>query len=114
MKSVRSRAADISPSVRQIVKERDKHCIFCGKKGTDIAHFIPRSRGGKGVPENLVLACHECHMKQHSGEKGYLDAIRDYLSSCYDDWKMMTLTYHNPKWDEFPLKTSYEILQKGG
>jgi hypothetical protein len=65
---------------RQFIWQRDGHrCVWCGKwvplecddpfKKMDLAHYPrPRHVGGD-VPENAVCACHECHMKDHSGGK---------------------------------------------
>lgn len=60
--SKRTKATDISPQVRASVRNRDKWCIFCGKHGTDCCHLIPRSSGGLGIVQNLVLACRQCHV----------------------------------------------------
>ena len=65
MKSNRSKATDISQSVRNAVLKRDnRRCIFCSSlRGLTIAHIISRSQGGLGVEENLVTACLNCHNK---------------------------------------------------
>ena len=62
-KSKRTKAVDISKKVRKQVLERDLHrCIFCGRyEALTMAHIIPRSQGGLGIPENLVTACSKCH-----------------------------------------------------
>jgi 5-methylcytosine-specific restriction endonuclease McrA len=45
--------------VSVLVKARDKgRCRLCRKHGAlDVHHIEFRSRGGKDVPENLVLVC---------------------------------------------------------
>jgi 5-methylcytosine-specific restriction endonuclease McrA len=49
-----------------LVKARDKgKCRLCGKSGTDCHHIEFRSRGGKDVPENLILVCRTCHSDIH-------------------------------------------------
>lgn len=63
MRSKRTIATDINNGVRERVKERDRHrCIFCFRRNAlQIAHIIPRSKGGLGVEKNLVCACQSCH-----------------------------------------------------
>ena len=63
MKSNRTIATDISNDVRKRVRERDHdRCIFCRSTyNLQLAHIIPRSRGGRGVEKNLVTACAVCH-----------------------------------------------------
>lgn len=65
-RSKRTRACDISPAVREIVNRRDKGCIFCLAAyelpqgyipelfRMEIMHFVSRSTGGLGIPENLA------------------------------------------------------------
>ena len=42
-----------------------KQCAYCGlnlkPERQTIDHVIPRCRGGKDIPENRVVACHECN-----------------------------------------------------
>lgn len=87
----------ISQEVRDRVYERDSYedwpcCIFCGRpRGIEVHHFIERSRGGKGVEENLVCLCKKCHTKVHQGDTELQNFIREYLSSHYEDWNEETL-----------------------
>lgn len=59
----RTKAVDVSLKVRKQVLARDvNRCIFCkSPKALTMAHVIPRSQGGLGIPENLVTACSYCH-----------------------------------------------------
>ena len=102
MKSVSSRRAkamQISSTVKLIVTRRDGGlCVYCGRPGNPEAHFIPRSKGGLGVPQNILTLCRECHdlydfgpQKKRDGMREY---FRDYLSSMYDDWSEDKLIYH--------------------
>lgn len=45
------------------VYERDNgHCGKCGRNnGSQEHHVIPKSRGGKTKPNNLILLCMKCH-----------------------------------------------------
>lgn len=103
MKSRRSKITDIPPKVKKIVHERDNgRCVVCGLAGMPNAHFIPRSKGGKGIPENIVTLCLYCH---HNYDNGNLreeigNRIREYLKSKYgDSWNEEKLIYN--KWEDF-------------
>lgn len=48
--------------LRDFVCNRDRHfCQYCGAKGHQADHVIPRSRGGRDHPENLVCCCQSCN-----------------------------------------------------
>ncbi len=95
-KSKRTKATSITPEVRQAVRDRDKWCIFCGKRGTDTAHYIPRSRGGLGIVQNLVLACRGCHMllDQSTYRPEMLMFVENYLTGFYGKLDRKELIYH--------------------
>lgn len=66
------------------------------------AHFIPRSKGGLGIEENIVTLCtnlteNQCHYKFDFGtrqEKEEIEAkIEAYLKSKYPGWDREKLTY---------------------
>lgn len=60
---------NISPKVRKIVRERDECCIFCeSQQRLEVAHYIPKSRMGLAIPENLAMVCHDCHMILDQGK----------------------------------------------
>jgi 5-methylcytosine-specific restriction endonuclease McrA len=68
--SKRSKACDITPKVRKLVMERDKHtCTNCGRHNMlTIAHvYYSRAFGGRGIPENLCVLCMECHNSLDNG-----------------------------------------------
>ena len=97
MKSKRSNACDISPKVRREVLLRDDNCcVLCnmgylpsGDYRYEIAHLIPRSQGGLGVPENLVVLCKTHHDKFDNGIRRAISGalIRKYLRELYPGWK---------------------------
>lgn len=97
MKSKRSKACDISQSVKRIVFDRDNgRCIFCGSsQAMPNAHFISRSKGGLGIEQNVVTACLNCHHKldQTSKRKQMLEYTKNYLMSKYDNWTIESLVY---------------------
>jgi hypothetical protein len=64
----RNRAA-IPPAMRRTVLSRDRHrCRGVGCRNTrflEVHHIVPRGRGGKNRPENLVTLCSRCHGLWH-------------------------------------------------
>ena len=99
MKSRRSKATDISQKVKEEVYERDKGCcIICGSPGQPNSHYIRRSAGGLGIPENVVTMCFNCHNAYDNGYKReeIADKTRKYLMSIYDNWNEEDLIFN--KW----------------
>lgn len=105
MKSAQARAVDIPQRVKQKVWERDEgRCVVCGYNRNTMpnAHFIPRSKGGLGIEQNVVTLCtnftpNMCHYKYDFGTKEEREAIgakiEEYLGSVYDDWNKELLVY---------------------
>lgn len=105
MKSKRSKATDIPMSVKQKVWERDEHrCVVCGNYFNVMpnAHYIPRSKGGLGIEQNIVTLCTEltenkCHRKYDFGTKEERkiihDKIKKYLQIKYENWNEEDLIY---------------------
>lgn len=104
MKSKRARATDISQKTKQEVWERDGgRCIICGSPvAMPNAHYIPRSAGGLGVPENIVTLCtnfseNKCHYRFDFGSRAEREEIggkvEKYLKSKYPDWDPEKLVY---------------------
>lgn len=95
-----AKAVDIPQSVKCEVWERDDHrCVLCGSPyAMPNAHYIARSHGGLGIPENIVTLCLVCHDRyDNSTERTYLrQELRAYLKGIYPDWDEETLVYH--KW----------------
>ena len=99
MKAKRTKACEITPEVRRIVEERDGGCcIFCGRPGRGEAHFVNRSQGGLGVPENIVTVCRSCHAQMDNGQAMllYRSKAEEYLKSKYPGWDKNKLVYN--KW----------------
>lgn len=107
MKSRRAKATDITQKVKQQVWERDGgRCIICGsRQAMPNAHYIPRSQGGLGIPENVVTLCTMggCHHKFDFGSKEEVEEIRtqieEYLRSIYPDWDPEKLVYRKYDFD---------------
>ena len=109
MKSKRSKLTDISMAVKKKVFERDNGCcVICGNNYNVMpnAHYIPRSKGGLGIEENIVTLCTEltpnkCHRKYDFGtkeqQKKIHASIKNYLQSKYENWDEDKLVYK--KWN---------------
>ena len=97
MKSKQTKACDISKKVKDEVWDRDEHCcIICGNPNAmPNAHYIARSHGGLGIPQNIVTLCLDCHFDyDHTClRKLYKDIIQGYLKSKYDGWNEEELIY---------------------
>ena len=109
MKTKKAQATDIPMSVKQKVWERDnKCCIVCGNSmAMPNAHYIPRSKGGLGIEQNIVTLCtsltpNHCHERFDKGTTKEREQIRKiikkYLQSKYEDWNEEDLVYH--KWSD--------------
>lgn len=98
MKTKRSKACDITQTVKQRVWERDgERCIVCGSPyAMPNAHFIPRSKGGLGIEQNIVTLCQSCHFKYDNTASRpiYREYIKGYLQGKYGaEWNEEKLTY---------------------
>lgn len=82
--------AAVAPEVKAAVWERDRHgCVLCGSPfAAPDAAYIPRSRGGPGIPENTVTLCFCCRAAFAAGPEtaGIRARIRRYLKSRYPGW----------------------------
>ena len=106
MKGKRSKATDISLKVRNEVKVRDEGCIFCRMGYSiveptwiEIMHFIPRSQGGMGVPENLACGCAAHHRMLDASEhrKDMLQLFEWYLKDQYEEWSVEYVVYRKQR-----------------
>lgn len=106
-KTRRAKALDITQATKRRVWERDGgRCIICGgRTAMPNAHFIPRSKGGLGIEQNIVTLCTElsenqCHRRFDFGdaeERAAIGAlIEDYLREKYPGWNKKDLVYR--KW----------------
>ena len=103
-KSKKSRACDISAPVKKRVWERDKgKCVICGNHNAfPNAHYIPRSKGGLGIEENIVTMCIDCHYKYDFMEiyRAYIgEMIKEYLCNIYPYWNEEKLLYKRRQTD---------------
>lgn len=93
----RKKNTDIDNRSRNEVHERDRRrCVYCGRtnKPIELAHFISRAKGGKGIPQNLLSLCIDCHRK-FDGEyrQEMREFLESYLISAYPRWNEEEITY---------------------
>ena len=98
MKSKRSKACDISQAVKKRVWERDEQkCIICGSPyAMPNAHFISRANSGRGIEQNIVTLCIQCHYNYDQTPQRliYQNYIKNYLQGKYGaDWSEEKLIY---------------------
>lgn len=101
-KSKRSKATNIPLSVRKAVYERSGGvCETCNKWCDDMgfsnSHFIPRSKGGLGIEQNILHQCQECHYVMDFGtgqERSKMHTLaRNVLVSHYGEFEDEDLIY---------------------
>lgn len=104
MKRISSKQAQahaIPEDVKQKVWCRDAgRCVWCGRRGAYVlpeAHFIPRSKGGLGIVENVLTLCRPCHDLYDHGDRRQRekmhDHFREYLKQWHPDWDESKLIY---------------------
>ena len=98
LSSRRARALAISPGVKRLVNYRDGgRCVYCGRPGLPEAHYIPRSKGGLGIEQNVLTLCRPCHDRYDNGPAAIREGMREYfgeyLASQYPDWNEDNLIY---------------------
>ena len=103
--SKRALALDIPPEVKERVWWRDsRQCVYCGRYGAYVfpdAHYIPRSKGGLGIEENVLTLCRMCHDRYDNGDilerQTMKLRFKEYLSVWYPEIDYNTetqLKYH--------------------
>lgn len=98
MKTKRSKACDITQATKKKVWERDgERCIICGSPNAmPNAHFIPRSKGGLGIEQNIVTLCLNCHhaYDNTADRPIYREKIKSHLQGKYGaEWSEEQLLY---------------------
>lgn len=65
-----------------------------------VMHYIPRSRGGLGIPQNGAIGCQFHHNMLDNGNQGkrkeMLEIFKQYLQELYPEWNEDELVYR--KW----------------
>ena len=102
-----TKARDFDRKAKVAIMERDKIdgwpcCVHCGAAAPSDespvwsnAHFIARSQGGRGVPENGLTLCPACHRRydQTTERAGMREFFRAYLQDRYPLWSEESLIY---------------------
>lgn len=94
--NARTKACAISRKVKEVVYKRDRgQCVLCGKPGLPEAHYIPRSRGGLGIEQNIVTTCRPCHneLDQTTKRQELLGRVREHLDLWYPGFTDEQRTY---------------------
>jgi 5-methylcytosine-specific restriction endonuclease McrA len=57
-------------TVEELIARDGGACVWCGRepwqRDLTAEHLLPRSRGGRGFPENLAVACRDCNRRRRS------------------------------------------------
>ena len=92
-----TKATSISDKVKREVYHRDFcRCVLCGSiNAGPHCHFVRRSQGGLGIPENIWTGCQACHEAFDSeATNGPLhDQMREYFRKLYPDWDEGKMKY---------------------
>lgn len=93
---------------RKNLFKRDRYtCQYCGSQpGTEeltIDHLIPRSRGGKSVWENAVLACVACNAKKadRTPEQAGMKLRKVPIKPSWKTLVQVHPTERRQSWDQF-------------
>ena len=104
-----TKARDFNRKAKEAISARDSIegwpcCVFCGLAAPaplawSNAHFIARSQGGLGIPENGLTLCPRCHAMydQTDGREEMRGYFREYLEERYDDWSEDALIYRKER-----------------
>lgn len=104
-----TKAQDFDKHTKAAISKRDSIdgwpcCVYCGLAAPaplawSNAHFIARSQGGLGIPENGLTLCPVCHGRyDHTIEREYMrDYLRGYLKEHYENWSEDALTYRKER-----------------
>ena len=75
-------------ALKKYILERDKWCVFCGF--TDMltpAHIKRRSAGGHDAPNNMVVACQQCHDQYDQYKVELPSTVAEMLENEPDTWE---------------------------
>jgi hypothetical protein len=54
----------------ELIEREGTTCVWCGRelwrRDLTAEHVLPRRRKGKGVPENLAIACRRCNRRRRT------------------------------------------------
>lgn len=70
-------------TLREVLSRDGTWCVWCGRvmwpRDLTVEHLLPRARGGRGVPENLAVACRRCNRRR--GAKPAATYVRERLQA---------------------------------
>jgi 5-methylcytosine-specific restriction endonuclease McrA len=57
-------------TLENLITRDGETCIWCGRelwrKDLTAEHLLPKARSGRGVPENLAVACRRCNRRRRT------------------------------------------------
>jgi 5-methylcytosine-specific restriction endonuclease McrA len=103
----RTKALGITIRVKEEVADRDSFegypcCILCGtpappynRLAFSCCHYVSRGQGGKGIEENILTLCPDCHRRyDQTTDRAMLKPFFGrYLKEHYPDWDEENLYY---------------------
>lgn len=104
-----TKARDFDRKAKIAISERDSIdgwpcCVYCGAAAPaplawSNAHFIARSQGGRGTPENGLTLCPVCHSNydQTTARREMRSYFREYLMEQYEGWSEEALIYRKER-----------------
>jgi len=120
------------------LQKNSNRCVYCGRKGEEIEHIMPKSKGGTNSVQNLTLSCRKCniakgnlslkefgkrigrdlkHLEPRKTPKhaSIIQSARTYtLKELAKEFKVKTgegwETYANRKERKFPKKHYYDAM----
>lgn len=92
-----TKATSISSKTKAAVYARDfRRCVLCGSfNAGPHCHFVRRSQGGLGIPENIWTGCQTCHeaFDSESTDGPLHNQMREYFRKLYPDWNEGKMRY---------------------
>lgn len=96
-----------SDTVKEKVYERARgRCELCGSfYPVDFHHILLKKQLGKGIEQNCILLCRECHDKIHSKVRGVTrwemeEKANKYLSDFYPKEELTNEFRRYSKWSD--------------
>jgi 5-methylcytosine-specific restriction endonuclease McrA len=69
-------------TLENLISRDGEACVWCGRElwrhDLTAEHLLPRARSGRGVPENLAVACRRCNKRRRTKSiAAYVRALSD-------------------------------------
>lgn len=109
-------ASSVVFSRRNLFKRDRYTCQYCGSQPRDhseltVDHLIPRSKGGKSVWDNVVLACVECN-KRKADKTPEQAGMKLRRQPKKPTWKMLMQVspkLHRESWQQFLDRAYWDV-----